>query len=122
MNLLEGRGGAAAKNSYVKLQVGKQKSKTRILRNAENPVWNEEFAFRVHDLNDELVVSLYKCDDHDHGFFHVSGGELAGRVRIPVWRVAEEENQSLPPTWFAVEKAKSGKSAENDCGQVFFLV
>lgn len=122
VNLLEGRG-SAAKNSYVKLQVGKQKSKTRILKNTENPLWNEEFAFRVHDLNDELVVSVYKCDDHDHdhGFFHVSARELAGRVKIPVWRVAEEENQSLPPTWFAVEKAKNAKSVENDCGQFFLF-
>lgn len=120
-NLFEGRG-SALKNSYVKLQVGKHKSKTRILKNTENPLWNEEFVFRVHDLEEELVVSVYKSVDHDHGFFHVSAGELVGRVRIPVWVVAEEENQSLPPTWFSVEKAKNVKSVENDRGQFLVLL
>ncbi|KAH6832324.1 C2 calcium/lipid-binding and GRAM domain containing protein [Perilla frutescens var. hirtella] len=117
VSLLEGRG-SAVKNSYVKLQVGKQKSKTKILKNNENPLWNEEFVFRVHDLEEELVVSVYKCDDHDHGFFHVSSGEFSGRVKIPVWSVAEEENQNLPPTWFLLEKAKNVKSVENGCGKL----
>ncbi|KAL1533004.1 C2 and GRAM domain-containing protein [Salvia divinorum] len=124
VNLLEGRG-VAVKNSYVKLQVGKQKSKTTIFRNTENPVWNEEFVFRVHDLNEELLVSIYKCDDHDHGhgFFHVSpAGELTGRVRIPVWRVAEEANQTLPPTWFTLERAKNGKSLDNDSGKLLLAL
>lgn len=112
------------KNSYVKLKVGKQKSKTAVFRNSEDPVWNEEFVFRVHDLNDELLVSVYKCDDHDHGhghtFFHVSAAaEVTGRVRIPVWRVAEDPNQTLPPTWFTLERPKSGKSLHNDSGQFF---
>lgn len=120
-NLFEGRG-SALKNSYVKLQVGKHKSKTRILKNTENPLWNEEFVFRVHDLEEELVVSVYKSVDHDHGFFHVSAGELVGRVRIPVWVVAEEENQSLPPTWFSVEKAKNVKSVENDRGKLLLAL
>lgn len=110
----------AVKSSfYVKLRVGKHKSKTKVLKNVENPIWNEEFVFTVHDLNDELVVSVYKYDDHSHGFFHVPAAELVGRVRIPVWSVAEEENQSFPPTWFPVKKAKNAKSEENDCGNFF---
>lgn len=117
MYLCEGRGWAA-KHSYVKLQVGKHKSKTRVLKNTENPIWNEEFVFRVHNLEDELVVSVYECDDNEqHGFFHLSAGELVGRVRIPVRSIATEENQSLPPTWFSVERHKNAKSIDGDCGE-----
>ncbi|KAK6123570.1 hypothetical protein DH2020_042691 [Rehmannia glutinosa] len=119
--LLEGRGWAA-KDSYVKLQVGKYKSKSRLLKNTENPLWNEEFVFRVHDLEDELVVSVYKYDDHEHGFFNVSAGEFVGRVKIPVWSVAAEENQNLPPTWFSVERPKNAKSIDKDCGKLLLAL
>lgn len=115
MYLLEGRG-LAVKNSYVKLQVGRHKSKTRLLKNTENPLWNEEFVFRVYHLEDELALSVYKCDDHEHGFFHVSAGEFVGWVKIPVWSVATEENQNLPPTWFSVERPKNVKTIDKDCG------
>lgn len=110
--VLEGRDWAV-KDSYVKLQVGKFKSKTRVLRNTKNPVWNEEFGFRVHDLEDELLLSVYH-HDNDSGFFNASG-ELVGQVRIPVWSVAAEELQNLPPTWFTIEKPNSVKSSNRDC-------
>ena len=58
----------SVKDSYVKLQVGKHKSKTRILRNTMMPVWNEEFVFRVHDMDEELVVSLFHHDDEPRVF------------------------------------------------------
>ncbi|KAL0356246.1 UNVERIFIED_CONTAM: C2 and GRAM domain-containing protein [Sesamum radiatum] len=119
--LLEGRDWAV-KDSYVKLRLGKYKSKTRVLRNNENPFWNEEFVFRAHDLNDELVVSVYRYDDHEPGFFNVSAGELVGRVKIPVWSVATEENQNLPPTWFSVERPKSVKSNDKDCGKLLLAL
>lgn len=115
MYVLEGQG-LHAKNCYVKLQVGKEKSKTRILRQpANNLVWNEEFVFRVHDLDEELVVSVHDHDD-DSGFFHGSGG-LMGRVRFPVWSVVAEDNHTLPPTWFSLEKPKStGKDINKESG------
>ncbi|KAK4438558.1 C2 and GRAM domain-containing protein [Sesamum alatum] len=119
--LLEGRDWAA-KDSYVKLRLGKYKSKTRVLKNNQNPFWNEEFVFRVHDLDDELVVSVYRHDDHEPGFFNVSAGELVGRVKIPVWSVATEENQNLPPTWFSVERPKSVKSNDKDCGKLLLAL
>lgn len=106
--LLEGREWAV-KDSYVKLKVGRAKSKTRVVMNTKNPVWNEEFVFRVRDLEDELVVSVYKFNE-ESGFFNVSK-YLVGRVRIPLWSVAAEENQNLPPTWFNLEKRKSSIDA-----------
>lgn len=113
--LLEGREWAV-KDSYVKLRVGKSKAKTRVLRNTNDPVWNEEFVFRVHDLEDELVLSVYQFNE-DSRFFNVSG-DLVGRVKIPIWSVAAEENQNLPPTWFTLGKRKSSKSTKKDYGMV----
>ncbi|KAL2482549.1 C2 and GRAM domain-containing protein [Forsythia ovata] len=115
--LLEGRDWAI-KDSYLKLQVGKFKSKTRVLKNTKNPFWNEEFVFRVHDLEDEFVLSMYHHEDHPSGFFNGSAGDLVGRVKIPVWTVANEENQILPPTWFSLERPKSVKSVDKDCGKL----
>lgn len=101
------------KDSCVELQVGKHKSKTRILRNTTNPAWNEEFVFRVYDMNEELLVSLFHHDgDDDDG-----GSQLVGRVRIPVCSVAAAENNcTLPPTWYSFERPKSGKFINKDCG------
>lgn len=118
--LLEGRDWAV-KDSYVKLKVGKFKSKTRVLKDTKNPVWNEEFVFGVHDLQEELVVSVYKYNDHEQGFFIVNSGNLVGRVKIPIWSVVEEENQHLPPTWFTVHRSKNAKSIDRDCGKVDFF-
>ncbi|KAL7138904.1 hypothetical protein ABFS83_09G014400 [Erythranthe nasuta] len=113
--LLEGRGLGVKESYYVKLKIGKYKSKSRVLKSSENSIWNEEFVFRVCDLDDELTVSVYRYDDRDHGLFGNSGGEFVGRVRIPVWSVAAEENRNLPPTWFSVERPKSVKFIDNDC-------
>uniref|UniRef100_A0A2N9IT31 C2 domain-containing protein n=1 Tax=Fagus sylvatica TaxID=28930 RepID=A0A2N9IT31_FAGSY len=114
--VLEGKD-LSVKDSYVKLQVGKHKSKTRILRNTHMPIWNEEFVFSVHDTDEELVVSLF-CHDDQPRVFHGSR-DLVGRVRIPAWSIAAEENHTLPPTWFALEKPKSGKFISEDCGKIF---
>ncbi|KDP31032.1 hypothetical protein JCGZ_11408 [Jatropha curcas] len=104
------------RDSCVKVQVGKHKSKTRLLKNNTNPVWNEEFVFRVHNTDEELVVSLVSYDD-DHGMFH-GPGELVGSVRIPVWSVSAEHNHTLPPTWFPVEKPQTGKYINMDSGKI----
>ncbi|KAI3942052.1 hypothetical protein MKW92_001768 [Papaver armeniacum] len=101
--------GGATNALVVKLQVGKYKSKTRVLK---NPVWNEEFVFRVHDMDDELIVSVYEYNsEQDHGLFfnNVHGELLLGKVRVPVWSVINEDKQTLPPTWFSLNGKDSGK-------------
>ncbi|KAL7098412.1 hypothetical protein ACP275_09G016300 [Erythranthe tilingii] len=112
--LWEGRGLGVKESYYVKLKIGKYKSKSRVLKSNENSIWNEEFVFRVCDLDDELAVSVYRYDDREHGLFGNSGGEFVGRVKIPVWSVAAEENRNLPPTWFSVERPKNVKFIDND--------
>ncbi|KAL2935787.1 hypothetical protein RDABS01_018905 [Bienertia sinuspersici] len=110
--------------SYVKLQVGKFKSKTRKVIGSD-PVWNEEFVFRVHDLDEELVLSIYHHDDDDDSysrFFNVSGF-LVGRVRIPVWSVDGEEYECLPPTWFSLQNPKTGnKHTKNNYGKILLTL
>ena len=118
--LLEGRD-LVVKDSHVKLKVGKSKSKTRVLKNTRNPVWNEEFVFRVHDLEDELVLSVYQFNE-DSAFFNVAG-DLVGRVKIPVWSIVAEKNHYLPPTGFSLQKRKSLKSTTNkDYGIALYVL
>lgn len=99
-------------DAYVKLHLGKRKSKTRVLKNTQNPVWNEEFVFRGVDMDDELVISVFHKDD-GNGLFNL-WRHLVGRLRVPVWSVNSEEKQTLPPTWFSLENSKSDK----DCGKI----
>ncbi|XVF08418.1 hypothetical protein REPUB_Repub07fG0002000 [Reevesia pubescens] len=111
----------AVKDTYVKLKVSKFKSKTRTLRNTLNPVWNEEFVFRVHDVGEQLVVSIFHHDD-DSGFFSASKEDLVGRVTIPVWLVADQDNQTLPPTWLSLEQPKTGRFINQDCGKILLTI
>ncbi|KAI3504575.1 hypothetical protein L1887_26160 [Cichorium endivia] len=120
--VLEGRDWVV-EDSFVKLRVGKFKSRTRVLKNTKNPIWNEEFAFRVHSLDDdELIVSVYHRDDESIGFFHNGSRDLVGRVRIPLWSVAAEENHHLPPTWFTIENHKPHKSIKKECGKILLAL
>ena len=77
--------------------------------------------FRVHDLEDELVLSVYQFNE-DSGFFNVAG-DLVGRVKIPVWSIVAEKNHYLPPTWFSLQKRKSLKSTTNkDYGIALYVL
>ncbi|TKY73549.1 C2 and GRAM domain-containing protein [Spatholobus suberectus] len=108
------------KDTYVKLRLGKFKSKTRILRNTCTPVWNEEFGFRVHDAEDVLVVSVV----NDNNECSVTNGyaDFVSEVRIPVGSVAFEDKQTLLPTWFSLESPKSGKFFKKYCGKILLTV
>ncbi|XP_019185031.1 PREDICTED: C2 and GRAM domain-containing protein At5g50170 [Ipomoea nil] len=117
--LLEGRN-LGVKDSYVKLQLGKFKSKTRILKNTTDPVWKEEFVFRAGELGEELILSVYEHNG-DSGLFNGSG-DLVGRVKIPIWSVVAEENQNLPPTWFSLQRPKNGKSIDRDDGKILLTL
>ncbi|KAJ8773425.1 hypothetical protein K2173_028602 [Erythroxylum novogranatense] len=102
-------------DTYVKLKLGKHKSKTKTSKN-----WNEEFVFKVHDIGDELVVSVYNHEE-DAGLFQ-SSRDLVARVRIPVKLAMQEFNRTLPPTWFSFEQPKTGKFANMDCGKILLTL
>ncbi|KAL1207247.1 C2 and GRAM domain-containing protein [Cardamine amara subsp. amara] len=102
-----------SKETFVKLHVGKHKnSKTRVLRDTSNPIWNEEFFFRIDEGDDDVVVVSLVYHENDHHF------GLIGKVKIPLSSVAAEENQTLLPTWFAVEKLSDGKFVNIECGKI----
>lgn len=113
--------GLPVKESYAKLRVGKVKSKTRVLKNTSEPVWNEEFAFRINHVDEELIISVNHHDD-DSVFHHHGSGHLLGRVRVPVWTVCAEENQTLQPTWFSLQSPKTGKFKNRDCGKILITL
>ncbi|MBA0834958.1 hypothetical protein Goarm_007272 [Gossypium armourianum] len=103
----------AIHDTYVKLQLGRFKSKTKTSSNTSNPVWNEEFVFRVHDVGDQLLVSLFH--QHDSAFFNASK-DLVGRVAVPLYLVSDQQNQTLPPTWFSLHKPNTGKFINQESG------
>lgn len=103
------------KECYVKLQVGRQKSKTRIKKKTTDPVWNEEFVFTLRNMDEEVVLAVFLRVD-DSGFFN-SSADLMGRIQIPVSSVAAEDNHTMPPTWFPLQRSTAGgKYTSIDCG------
>lgn len=92
--------------TYVKLRLSKLKAKTRILTNTCNPVWNQEFCFRVHDAEDVLLLSVVS---HVNGYVG-----FVGQVRIPVGSISFEH--TLQPAWFSLQSPKSGKFFNKYCG------
>ncbi|XP_008777790.2 C2 and GRAM domain-containing protein At5g50170 [Phoenix dactylifera] len=114
-----GGAAAAADGVYAKLKVGKHKSRTRALRGTLDPVWNQEFVFRVEDDDEgeELEVGLFR--EADGG----GGGELLGRVRLPVRAASGEGVQTLPPTWLSLQPRHHGaQSKAKDCGKILLTL
>ncbi|KAK9134086.1 hypothetical protein Scep_013614 [Stephania cephalantha] len=99
---------------YVRLQLGKYKFKTKVVKKCLNPSWIEEFCFRVDDLNEELLVSVM---DEDKYFNH----DFVGQLKIPVLRVFELESKTLGTKWYALQP-KNKKSKHKDCGEILLTI
>lgn len=100
---------------YVRLQLGRQRFKTKVVRKSLSPSWEEEFSFKVEDLKDELVISVL---DEDKYF----NDDFVGFLKIPVSRVFDADNKSLPTAWHSLQP-KNKKSKNKDCGMfVTFFV
>lgn len=95
---------------YVRLQLGKHKFRTKVIKKCLNPKWDEEFSFRVDDLNEELVVSVMDEDK----FFN---DDFVGQLRVPVSLVFEEEIKSLGTAWYSLQP-KSKKSKIKESGEI----
>ncbi|XP_065867898.1 C2 and GRAM domain-containing protein At1g03370-like isoform X2 [Euphorbia lathyris] len=91
-----------------KLQLGKQRCKTKVVKKSLNPTWGEEFSFRVEDLNDELVISVL---DEDKYF----NDEFVGQIKVPVSLIFYADNKSLGTAWYTLQR-KHKKSKNKDCG------
>lgn len=110
-----------ARDSYVKIQVGRFKYKTSTVTGTDNPVWNEEFVFRVHDLDEKVVISVSHHDGDTNGLFG-GAGALMGRIQVQLRTVAGEDKQTLPPTWIPLERRKAGKNLNEDCGTCYSVL
>ncbi|KDP35532.1 hypothetical protein JCGZ_08970 [Jatropha curcas] len=95
---------------YVKVQLGKQRFKTKVVKKNLNPSWGEEFSFRVEDLNEELVIAVL---DEDKYF----NDDFVGQIKLPVSLIFDADNKSLGTTWYTLQP-KNKKSKNKDCGEI----
>ncbi|KAJ0965300.1 hypothetical protein J5N97_026438 [Dioscorea zingiberensis] len=95
---------------YVRLQLGRQRVKTKVIRKNLNPVWDEDFRFVVGDLGDELSVSVL---DEDKYF----SDDFVGQVKVPLWKVLDAENLTLGTAWYQLQP-KNKKSKIRECGEI----
>ncbi|XP_024983723.1 C2 and GRAM domain-containing protein At1g03370 [Cynara cardunculus var. scolymus] len=98
---------------YVKLKVGHQRCKTKVVKKCLNPSWCEEFSFKVEDLKEQLVVSVLNDDKYFNDDF-------IGSVKIPISRVFDTPDKSLGTVWYPLQPKK--KSKIKDCGEVLITI
>jgi hypothetical protein len=99
---------------YVKLQLGKQRFRTKVVKKTLNPSWCEEFTFKVEDLKDELTVSVL---DEDKYF----NDDFVGQIKIPVSLVFDANDTSLGTVWHTLNP-KNKKSNTKECGEILLTV
>lgn len=99
---------------YVKVKLGKQKFKTKVVKKTLNPYWGEEFCFRVEDLNEELLISVL---DEDKYF----NDDFVGHVKFPVSQVFDAHNKCLDTAWYPLQP-KSKKPKHKDCGEILLTI
>jgi Ca2+-dependent lipid-binding protein len=93
---------------YVRLQLGKQRFKTRVIKMNLNPTWDQEFSFLVGDSKDVLKLDVYDEDI-------LSMDDFLGQVRVPLEDLLAAENFSLGTRWYQLlPKGKIDKAIS--CG------
>ncbi|KAF7840489.1 C2 and GRAM domain-containing protein [Senna tora] len=95
---------------YVRVQLGKQRFKTKVVKKSLNPKWDEEFCFRVDDLKEELVFSVM---DEDKYF----NDDFVGQLKVRVSDVFDEDIKSLGTVWYSLQP-KNKKSKNKECGEI----
>lgn len=95
---------------YVRLQLGRNRFRTKVVKKSLNPLWHEEFTFWVEDLSEDLVVSVL---DEDRYF----NDDFVGQLKLPVSQVFDAEDKSLGTTWHKLHP-KNKKSRTRDCGMI----
>ncbi|KAK8501014.1 hypothetical protein V6N12_003630 [Hibiscus sabdariffa] len=99
---------------YVKLQLGKQRYKTKVVKKTLNPSWGEEFSFKVEDLNEELLISVL---DEDKYF----NDDFVGHLKVPVSQVFDAHNKSLGTAWYALHP-RNKKLKNKECGEILLNI
>ncbi|CAK8564500.1 unnamed protein product [Lathyrus sativus] len=102
---------------YVQLKVGKQKFKTKVIKNL-TPIWDEQFCFCVDDLKEKLIVSLKDMKDEEK-FIH--NNHLVARLKLPISLVFEEDSKSLGDAWYSL-KSKKKKFKNKEGGEIHLSI
>lgn len=97
---------------YVKLQLGKQRHKTKAVKKTLNPSWGEEFSFKVEDLNEELLITVL---DEDKYF----NDDFVGQLKVSVSQVFDSHNKSLGTVWYSLHP-RNKKLKNKECGMFSF--
>ncbi|KAI4971410.1 hypothetical protein ZWY2020_002324 [Hordeum vulgare] len=95
---------------FVKLQLGKRRAKTAVIKKTLAPVWDEEFSFLVGDAAEDLSVSVLNEDKY-------FTNDLLGKVKVPLSKVMEAEDLSLGTAWYQLQP-KSKKSKKKERGEI----
>ncbi|KAG2684549.1 hypothetical protein I3760_10G082200 [Carya illinoinensis] len=99
---------------YVRLQLGKQKVRTKVVKKSLNPQWGEEFGFQVDNLNEELLFSVLDEDKY-------TNDDFVGQLKIPVSRIFESDDKWLGPAWHSLQP-KNERSKNKDCGEILLTI
>ncbi|MCL7043837.1 hypothetical protein MKW94_011482 [Papaver nudicaule] len=99
---------------YVKLQLGKQRLKTKVVKKSLNPSWNEDFSFRVDDLNEELLISVF---DEDKFMTH----DFIGQLKFPISEIFDAENKTLGTYWYTLQP-RNKTSKNKECGEILLTI
>ncbi|KAL8115837.1 hypothetical protein AgCh_022362 [Apium graveolens] len=99
---------------FVRLKLGRQRFKTKVVKKSLTPSWCEEFSFKVEDLKEELVVSVFDEDKY-------CKDDFVGLANIPVSRVLDADGKSLGTAWYTLQP-KNNKSKITDCGEILLTI
>ncbi|CAD6264519.1 unnamed protein product [Miscanthus lutarioriparius] len=95
---------------YVKLHLGKQRFKTKVIKMNLNPTWDQEFSFLVGDVKDVLKLDVYDEDI-------LQMDDFLGQIRVPLEDVLAADDLSLGTRWYQLlPKGKTNKMV--DCGEI----
>merc|ERR1712002_1300507 len=97
---IEKKGKFGKADPYVKLTYGKQKAKSKTVKNNHNPEWNFEATFDI-DENSAQGVNIAVFDD-DFGKDDSLGNKTMDIIAI-------QEKQKLLNQWITLENCKSGE-------------
>ncbi|GMI72242.1 hypothetical protein like AT1G03370 [Hibiscus trionum] len=99
---------------YVKLQLGKQRHRTKVVKKSLNPSWGEVFVFKVGDLKGELIISVLDEDK----FFN---DDFVGYLKLPISQVFEAPQKSLGPVWYPLNP-RNNKPKNKDLGEILLNI
>ncbi|KAL9236557.1 hypothetical protein vseg_011211 [Gypsophila vaccaria] len=98
---------------YVRLQVGKQRYRSKVIKKCLNPYWGDQFDFRVDDLSEELLVTVL---DEDKYF----NDDFVGQLKLSISRVFDSPHKSLPTAWYPLlpKPTAKPKHKDKDLGEI----